>query len=47
METMQRLKSEGRTVIIASHDPIVYGSAFVDEVIEMRDGAIIDAKAAS
>lgn len=45
MDTMQKLKSEGRTVIIASHDPIVYGSGFVDGVIEMRDGAIIYAKA--
>jgi putative ABC transport system ATP-binding protein len=40
MDTMQRLKNEGRTIIIASHDPIVFASAYVDSVIEMRDGVI-------
>ncbi len=45
MDIMQKLKAEGRTLIIASHDPVVYGSAFVDKVIEMRDGAITDSGA--
>jgi putative ABC transport system ATP-binding protein len=40
MDTMQRLKNEGRTIIIASHDPIVYASVHVDGVIEMRDGVV-------
>jgi putative ABC transport system ATP-binding protein len=43
MVTMQRLKSDGRTVIIASHDPIVFASDYVDGVIEMRDGVIAGA----
>jgi putative ABC transport system ATP-binding protein len=41
MEIMGRLKGKGRTVLIASHDPIVYESGVVDRVIEMRDGSII------
>lgn len=41
METMLRLKGQGRTVLIASHDPIVYDAACVDRVIEMRDGVVI------
>jgi len=41
MEIMDRLHREGRTVIIASHDPIVYASALVDRTVEMRDGQIV------
>ncbi len=44
METMFKLKDDGRTVIIASHDPIVYESAFVDTVLDMRDGAVVGTK---
>jgi len=40
MEIMDRLHREGRTVIIASHDPIVFASALVDRTVEMRDGKI-------
>lgn len=40
METVGRFREQGRTVIIASHDPIVSGSPFVDTVIEMRDGVL-------
>jgi putative ABC transport system ATP-binding protein len=42
METMRNLKSEGKTIIIASHDPIVFHSNVVDRVVEMRDGRIVD-----
>jgi len=40
METVGRFREQGRSVIIASHDPIVFNSPFVDAVIEMRDGAL-------
>ena len=40
METMQRLKLQGRTIIIASHDPIAYDAPCVDRVIAMRDGSV-------
>jgi len=42
METMLRLKGQGRTILIASHDPIVYDATCVDRVIVMRDGAVIN-----
>lgn len=42
MESMLRLKGQGRTILIASHDPIVYEAASIDRVIEMRDGAVIN-----
>ncbi|MBI5076259.1 MAG: ABC transporter ATP-binding protein [Nitrospirae bacterium] len=40
MEIMAGLHREGRTIIIASHDPVVYDSSLVDRVVEMRDGKI-------
>jgi putative ABC transport system ATP-binding protein len=40
MEIISRLKDEGKTVIIASHDPLVYGAPMVDRVITVRDGMI-------
>lgn len=41
METMGRLLGEGKTVLIASHDPIVYRSEARHAVVEMRDGEIV------
>ena len=40
MAAMERLKAEGKTILFASHDPLVYESAIVDRVLEMRDGQI-------
>ncbi|RII28288.1 MAG: ABC transporter ATP-binding protein [Geobacter sp.] len=40
MEIIGNLKAEGKTILIASHDPIVYDSRLADQVIEMRDGRI-------
>jgi len=40
MDTLGRLNSEGRTIIITSHDPAVYGSDVVSASIRMRDGRI-------
>jgi putative ABC transport system ATP-binding protein len=44
MELMGQFKQAGRTLLIASHDPIVYGSHLADLVVEMRDGAIVAAR---
>lgn len=41
MEIVKRLGSKGTTVIIASHDPLVYESDCVAEVIPMRDGKVL------
>jgi putative ABC transport system ATP-binding protein len=35
-----RLKEDGKTVLIASHDPLVCESKIVDRVIQCRDGKI-------
>ena len=40
MEIIEKFKSEGKTVIITSHDPLVYDATIVDRVVNMRDGMI-------
>jgi putative ABC transport system ATP-binding protein len=40
MGIIERFKSEGKTIIITSHDPLVYESKMVDRVINLRDGKI-------
>jgi len=42
MELIAGFRKEGRTVVIASHDPIVFDDLLADRVIEMRDGRIVD-----
>ena len=41
MEIMRRLKKEGKTILIASHDPLVYASEVIDRIVEMRDGKLV------
>ena len=41
MEIMRQLKERGKTLVIASHDPIVYESAVIDRIIGMRDGMVL------
>jgi len=40
MEIVGRFKNDKKTVLIASHDPIVYESYAVDRVVDVRDGRI-------
>jgi putative ABC transport system ATP-binding protein len=40
MDILGVMKSRGKTVLIASHDPIVYDYKIVDRVVGMRDGTI-------
>ena len=35
------LKEEGRIILIASHDPLVYESPMVDQTVSLRDGLIV------
>jgi len=41
MDIFAGFKEEGKTILIASHDPLVYESSIVDRVIAMRDGRIV------
>jgi len=38
---IKQLKRSGHTVLITSHDPIIYQHPAVDQVFEMKDGQII------
>jgi putative ABC transport system ATP-binding protein len=40
MAIVASFKDQGKTILIASHDPIVYDAAVADMVIEMRDGRV-------
>jgi len=40
MEMVGELKAQGTTILIASHDPLVYDSPLADSVVGMRDGQI-------
>jgi putative ABC transport system ATP-binding protein len=42
LEIMRGLRAEGRTLLIASHDPLVYESDVVTRVIGLRDGCVAD-----
>lgn len=43
MAIMSDLKARGTTLILASHDPIVFNSDLADRVVEMRDGRLVSA----
>lgn len=45
MDIIGNFKAQGKTILIASHDPIVHESEVADRVVQMRDGRIIDAGA--
>jgi putative ABC transport system ATP-binding protein len=40
MDIIAHLKDQGKTIIIASHDPLVFAADIVDRVIAVRDGRI-------
>ena len=42
MDIIGNFKAQEKTILIASHDPIVHESDVVDRVVRMRDGRIID-----
>lgn len=40
VEILKGLKNDGKTILIASHDPLVYESRIVDRVVHVRDGKV-------
>lgn len=40
MQILEDLKHQGKTILVASHDPLVFESSIVDRVVTMRDGRI-------
>jgi putative ABC transport system ATP-binding protein len=41
MDLIGSFKADGKTILIASHDPIAYDHPLADRVVEMRDGRIL------
>lgn len=41
MDSMRDLKGKGKTILISSHDPLVFESELVDTLLEMRDGKLV------
>jgi putative ABC transport system ATP-binding protein len=41
MEQIRQLRESGRTVLITSHDPVVFDSPVVERVIELCDGRVV------
>ncbi len=41
MEIVQGLGKSGKTVLLSSHDPLVFDSPIIDTVVEMCDGQIV------
>jgi putative ABC transport system ATP-binding protein len=44
LEIVSDLAARGKTLLIASHDPLVYQSDAVGRVLEMRDGKLLGDK---
>lgn len=42
MALIAGFRDEGRTVVIASHDPLVFSASAIDEVVVVHDGRIAD-----
>lgn len=41
VEIVSRLRAEGRTLLLSSHDPLIREAAVVDRIVELRDGRIV------
>ncbi len=41
MEIVATLKGRGKTIVMASHDPIVCSEGLVDRIVEVRDGSLV------
>jgi putative ABC transport system ATP-binding protein len=44
LSILQKLNSEGKTVVIATHDPLVYDHPLVTQTVEMLDGRVEEVK---
>lgn len=41
IKIIENLKAQGKTILIASHDPIVYQAEMIDRIVNMRDGRLV------
>jgi len=41
LDILQELKKLNKTIIIATHDPLIFNHTIIDKVIELKNGKII------
>ncbi len=41
LNIVERIRDQGKTILIASHDPLVFRAAFVDRIVNLRDGMLV------
>ena len=41
LKILADLKEEGKTIVIATHDPLVFQAGFVDRIFDLRDGRLM------
>jgi putative ABC transport system ATP-binding protein len=41
LNIIAELSHEGKTILITSHNPLVFDADIIDDVVEMRDGKIM------
>lgn len=44
MDIVSSLLEEGKTILIASHDPVVVEAGVIEKVVALRDGRITEVK---
>lgn len=42
MDIVERLKGEGKTIVLSSHDPYVTGHSLVDRVLSLKNGTLLE-----
>mgnify|MGYP000395095625 CR=1 FL=1 len=47
LDIIAELSSEGKPILMASHDPLVFNAGIVENVVEMQDGGVMGEEASS